>query len=199
MVEYVLSDKNGRYIRKDNGTNRYVTIRGERYAMRFPEYNKAVNVLENCVAKNIRSAFSVVEVVTGNDTQTPTPTREEVIKSIVEKNIVNDDIRGRLEKVEAITSLTESMDARAEELSTLQSNVEKEIVDIQHYIEFGNLNACLCFKRELTGTIIRQDLSVVVVVSESKRTKIKDQNGISTTKFRFSKAREGIMLTLSCM
>lgn len=141
MVEYVLSDKNGRYIRKDNGTNKYVTIRGERYAMRFPEYSKAANVLKNCVAKTIRSTFSVVEVVTGDDTLTPTPTKEEVIKSIVEKNIVNDDIRGWLEKVEAITSLTESMDVRAEELSTLQSNVEKEIVDIQHYIEFGNLNA----------------------------------------------------------
>ena len=49
MIVYVLSDGAGRYIRKDNGTGKYVSVKGEKYALQFQSADNALKILYNSV------------------------------------------------------------------------------------------------------------------------------------------------------
>lgn len=138
MIVYVLSDGAGRYIRKDNGTGKYVSVKGEKYALQFQSADNALKILYNSVPKTIRDNFGVEEiqiedVKTTNDMS--------VVKSIINKNIIDDEIASWLSKVDAFVGLAESVETRIEELVELLSTTDKEICDIQHFIEFGKLNA----------------------------------------------------------
>lgn len=138
MIVYVLSDGAGRYIRKDNGTGKYVSVKGEKYALQFQSADNALKILYNSVPKTIRDNFGVEEIQI-EDVKT---TKDmSVVKSIINKNIIDDEIASWLSKVDAFVSLAESVETRIEELVELLSTTDKEICDIQHFIEFGKLNA----------------------------------------------------------
>ena len=138
MIVYVLSDGAGRYIRKDNGTGKYVSVKGEKYALQFQSVDNALKILYNSVPKTIRDNFGVEEIQI-EDVKT---TKDmSVVKSIINKNIIDDEIASWLSKVDAFVGLAESVETRIEELVELLSTTDKEICDIQHFIEFGKLNA----------------------------------------------------------
>lgn len=138
MIVYVLSDGAGRYIRKDNGTGKYVSVKGEKYALQFQSADNALKILYNSVPKTIRDNFGVEEIQI-EDVKT---TKDmSVVKSIINKNIIDDEIASWLSKVDAFVGLAESVETRIEELVELLSTTDKEICDIQHFIEFGKLNA----------------------------------------------------------
>lgn len=138
MVAYVLSDGAGRYIRKDNGSGKYVSVKGEKYALQFQTSESALKILCNSIPKTIRDSFGVEEIVIED---VKTTKNMDVIKNIVNKNIVDTEISTWLTKVDAFIELTENVEARIVELVELLSTTDKEICDIQHYIEFGSLNA----------------------------------------------------------
>lgn len=138
MVTYVLSDGAGRYIRKDNGTGKYVPVSGEKYALQFPSAENALKILNNSIPKTIRSSFEVIGI---QDDKARTTKDMNVIKNIANQTIVDDEISSWLSKVDAFASLVESVEVRTQELVDLLSTTDKEISDIQHYIEFGKLNA----------------------------------------------------------
>ena len=138
MIVYVLSDGAGRYIRKDNGTGKYVSVKGEKYALQFQSADNALKILYNSVPKTIRDNFGVEEIQI-EDVKT---TKDmSVVKSIINKNIIDDEIASWLSKVDAFVGFAESVETRIEELVELLSTTDKEICDIQHFIEFGKLNA----------------------------------------------------------
>lgn len=138
MIVYVLSDGAGRYIRKDNGTGKYVSVKGEKYALQFQSADNALKILYNSVPKTIRDNFGIEEIQI-EDVKT---TKDmSVVKSIINKNIIDDEIASWLSKVDAFVGLAESVETRIEELVELLSTTDKEICDIQHFIEFGKLNA----------------------------------------------------------
>lgn len=138
MVAYVLSDGAGRYIRKDNGSGKYVSVKGEKYALQFQTSESALKILCNSIPKTIRDSFGVEEIVVED---VKTTKNMDVVKNIVNKNIVDTEISTWLTKVDAFIELTENVEARIVELVELLSTTDKEICDIQHYIEFGSLNA----------------------------------------------------------
>ena len=138
MIVYVLADGAGRYIRKDNGTGKYVSVKGEKYALQFQSADNALKILYNSVPKTIRDNFGVEEIQI-EDVKT---TKDmSVVKSIINKNIIDDEIASWLSKVDAFVGFAESVETRIEELVELLSTTDKEICDIQHFIEFGKLNA----------------------------------------------------------
>jgi len=53
MVAYVLSDGAGRYIRKDNGSGKYVSVKGEKYALQFQTSESALKILCNSIPINV--------------------------------------------------------------------------------------------------------------------------------------------------
>jgi len=138
MVAYVLSDGTGRYIRKDNGSGKYVSVKGEKYALQFQTSESALKILYNSIPKTIRDNFGVEEIVIED---VKTTKNMDVVKGIINKNIVDNEISSWLTKVDAFIELTENVEARIVELVELLSTTDKEICDIQHYIEFSSLNA----------------------------------------------------------
>lgn len=57
MCYYVLSNGEGNYITKNKSENKYVQIRNLSKAERFPTLSKALSVLNNSIAKSIRSHY----------------------------------------------------------------------------------------------------------------------------------------------
>lgn len=138
MVTYVLSDGAGRYIRRDNGTGKYVPVSGEKYALQFSSADNALKILNNSIPKTIRGSFEVIGI---QSKEVKTTKDMNVVKNIINKTIVDDEISSWLSKVDSFVALAESVETRINELVDLLSTTDKEICDIQHFIEFGKLNA----------------------------------------------------------
>lgn len=146
MGVYVLTDGHGNYIRKDNSTERYVPVRSFKQAQQWDSQVKAHSVLNNSLKKSIRNNYAVQFFDTENI----------IVKDDIEKQkklcfsvIEDDNIDDWLSKVNTIIDVLSGSDARKQELTVKLSEVDKEIVDIQHYIEFGKFNCCqgwMCFK-----------------------------------------------------
>ena len=143
---YVLTNGEGTYITKNKSENKYVQIRSLSKAERFPTLSKALSVLNNSIAKSIRSHYL--------------PERHEdsgqVNKSDMEKQneicfraIEDSNIESWAENIKQIDTLFGGAENRYSELSSKLSDIDKQVVDVEHYIEFGKFNCYqgwVCFK-----------------------------------------------------
>lgn len=146
MGVYVLTDGQGNYIRKDNQTGKYVPVRSFKQAQRWDSQIKAHSILNNSLAKSIRNNYTIQLIGTENIIKKDdiSKQREFCLCTINDGNV--DDW---LEKVNTIMSILSGSDTRKDELTAKLSQIDKEIVDIQHYIEFGKFNCYqgwICFK-----------------------------------------------------
>lgn len=144
---YAITNGNGSFIRHDESTNKYVPIRSAKYAKKFDSVQKAESVLKNSVSKTIRAGYSVQFFVTGNEINPDGVQQEQQQDN--DASIYGFD--GWLEKMAGIKEMTLlSSGNRITELKEEIKKADKEIVDISHYIEFGNFNCYqgwLCFRR----------------------------------------------------
>lgn len=147
MGVYVLTDGKGSYICVNN--NKYVPIRELRSAEKFDSEYMATMILNNQVAKKIRDEYSV-QYVDSQSGETLEQGKEiDTQKQLVFRNIDNDNIDCWLERITSIQNVINGSTERSDELSEKLSEIDKEIVDIEHYIEFGNFNCYqgwMCFK-----------------------------------------------------
>lgn len=146
MGVYVLTDGNGNYIQKDSSTGKYVMIRSFKQAQQWDSQIKAHSVLNNSLAKSIRNNFAVQLIDTENIIEKDDLSKQ---KELCFRAIDDGNIDSWLEKVNTIMDVLSGSDTRKEELVSKLSEVDKEIVDIQHYIEFGKFNCYqgwMCFK-----------------------------------------------------
>ena len=144
MGFYVLSNGEGTYITQSGG--KYVQIRSFNKAMRFADLKRAMNILNSSISKSIRSHY-IPEFH---------ETSEQIDKSSVDKQneicfraIENSEISEWQDRIKELLELFGGTDERFSELTNKLSNVDKEITDVQHYIEFGQFNCYqgwLCFK-----------------------------------------------------
>ena len=125
MVCYLIKSKRGSYIRFDENSGRYVPVNNRRFATKFQSRDKAKNILQNAVSKQLRKNYKVSEVL--YDT-----------KDIDSYSIAPEETPNT--KNEYAQVVFETDQKRAELISAL-SNIDKEISDINHYIEFTNLDA----------------------------------------------------------
>lgn len=170
MIYYVIANESGYYIRKDEYSNKYVPIRNKNMAERWNQRAKAVNVLNNALSKTIRGSYKIIEIQE-NDEQSAKPDIQYYIKanesvaSAITSEVYEDDLTGKWSA--GINSMAEFvMDAeqRKEVLVQKLSEVDKEISDINHYIEFGKFNA---YQGWLAFSMLRHRLR--------KRRKIKNE------------------------
>lgn len=141
-----MTDGNGTFITLDKATNKYVSIKGEKYAYKWDDRQKAVNVHRSSLSKKIKPLFSV-EFRSGN-------TEEIVNKKNLEQTNILQQIEGNsIDQLEAmlqsVVSIIGGVDERFDKLSDKLSVVDKKIVDVEHCIEFGKFNCYqgwICFK-----------------------------------------------------
>lgn len=171
MIFYVITDGHGSYIRKDEFSGKYVPVRSASFAERFEQRCKAANVLKNAIGKNIRSKYKVVDIEEETAPIRPkvrevnsTSNKDQVVKTIASEKPVESQTEKWVSGAETLTEFVMDAEKRKEELVGLLSEVDKEISDINHYIEFGKFNA---YQGWLAFTMLQNRLR--------KRRKIKDE------------------------
>lgn len=172
MGLYVLTDGNGTYIRKDDASGKYVPVRSRKQAETWDSILKAKSILKNSIAKNVRDAYAVQYL------ETDEPIVKEDLsqhRELVFREIEDDNIHDWLLKVNSIRDAISCSENRLSELLEKLSEVDKEIVDVQHYIEFGKFNCYqgwMCFK--MLQNMLRQrrkfknEISVLNMMKQSK-------------------------------
>lgn len=156
-VIFMISDGRN-YIKRDaNGS--YVPTTKKNFGDTFDQRYKAKNILENCLNKNLRKGYRVVEFEVkesakpkSNNNQPnkqknaiKVEKEEEKYPTVKEINQNIEKYEGQLEKwcsgINSLSEFVKSIEHRRDELSDLLSDVDQEITDIEHYIEFKKLNA----------------------------------------------------------
>ena len=172
MAVFVLFDGDESYITQDRATHKYVPIRSEKQATRFPTFEKANNVLKSSIPKTIRSRYKITLVTetenlahfaaqNNHELAHDADNAYQVQLDICDMEIKQAPIDEMLDKFESINSLFMDMASLGEDIEKipqLLSDIDKKINDVEHYIEFGgNFNAYqgwLCFK--ILQNLLRQ-------------------------------------------
>ena len=144
---YVLTDGNGTYIREDKITRKYVPVRSEKQAKKWESKEKAKSVLVNSVNKSIRNKYSIgtVQVKEEQEKQLnvcnveETPAKEE--NSIIYPILPDNEKDNWLEKIDQVVDVMSNADVKKKQTVDKLQKVQMKIIDVEHYIEFNNLNA----------------------------------------------------------
>lgn len=178
MIVFMISDGKGAYLRRDaNGY--YSAVRNKALGTVWDSREKANNILHNCVNKNLRYRYNVVEI-------DDKPAQSEVKNSIIppkpkpQPTIQLDGSVAELKrKIEQISDIICGTEARKNELTIALSNIDKELTDLDHSLELNNMNAyqgylyakirkrCLEKRRK-----IKDELAVLVWLGDCKVTEV---------------------------
>lgn len=140
MKKYVITNGDY-YIRKDDKTNKYVPVHSLKYALQFDSEMQAKAILKNSISKSVKQGYFVKtleftsEITVNQDKQ----------KELCAKEVQQANIGDFADKVKDIAKVLSHAQARKAELLSKLSDIDKQVVDIEHYIEFGKFNACQGF------------------------------------------------------
>lgn len=155
MKLYMLVDGNGHYIRRDRHTNRYVQVNRMENADTWESFDKAERVRRSALDRNIKHRFYCITVERSDAQKAQACTAEAEAHVESARYADSDEIE---RKIMGFLQCAESLFSRKEELLARESTVDKEISDLQHYIEQRNLNARDGFKvyKRLQDVLIRR-------------------------------------------
>ena len=174
MSEYILEDGNGNYIKQNEFTKKYSTTSSIDIATRYPTYAKAKGVLKGSLPGKMKRTFHVKELVQKsceNDKNDPDIQFGAHIDAV--KKLGSEELgESSAEYISnTLKSFAEFIDRKRDVLNSLSDEhgkVEREIIDIEHYIEFNDLNAYqgwLAFKllqqRLRKRRMIKNDISAI--------------------------------------
>lgn len=185
---YVLTDNQGSYIREDKLTKKYVPVRSLKQAKVWDSKEKATSILKNSIGKTIRNKYVVKLIETEVKTEVTDATEKKehtnvksiqklsnnAPKEILTSSIEEDQIEDWLNKINQIVNVMSGSETRKKELLEKLSNIDKQIVDVEHYIEFNNFNAAQgwgCYK--MLQTLLKQrrnykhELQVIRIIEQS--------------------------------
>jgi len=138
---YVLTDGE-RFIYR-NHQNKFVPTNSECMAEQFTK-KQAEGILKNSLPKALQKIFRMKrEEETEKFVKPPD---EEMIHENSVKASESTNLQFWLDKVSTLNGLAEDAKNRHDELVNELKHIEKELVDIRHYIEFTRLNAAQGFK-----------------------------------------------------
>lgn len=174
MAQYVIT--NGKkFIQKDR-RGKFVPTSCEALADIFSK-KQAETIYQNQIPKTLRSTFYVdkydippnhVKQVTSKD-----------LLHNTEKAVDAENIRKWLDKLSDLNGLEIDALQRKEELIRELSQIDKELTDVNHYIEFCNLNAAQGYKaykmikeRRIKRRSIKNELNVIGVILGNKISEI---------------------------
>lgn len=170
LAQYVITDGT-RWIMRDRN-KKYVPTSNEALADIFG--NKEANsVYQNNLSKALKSVFHVEKI-----DKPPALIKQishEEVKSNTETVSVAENIQYWVDKVSGLNGLAAEALHRKEELINQLSEVDKELCDINHYIEFCNLNAAQGYKaykmikdRRIKRRSIKNELDVLSIILGKK-------------------------------
>lgn len=171
MSQYMITD--GRlYLRKDVSGN-FVPVKKQALGDTWEQRSKAQNILLNCINRNLRNRYKVIEIadeiiskpVVAEKVEKIIEPKECIVRQISNEIIEENQIISLTNNIESLTNFVQSTEHRKEMLLVALSDIDKEISDINHYIEFGGkFNA---YQGWLAFNMLRNRLK--------KRRKIKDE------------------------
>ncbi len=175
MVQYMITNGEGMYIRHDKQTNKYVPIRGESGGTMWKDGQKADNI-QHALPTSIRQSYYVICVdeksATSENNPAPNNTNASLTTSpIDEMDSISADIAHELEHWQSgakdVVGFIQEVNSRIVELYENLSSVDKEVNDLLHFMEFNTFDAYkgyLAYK-QMHDTLLR-------------RRKIKDERSV---------------------
>lgn len=152
VIQYVLTDGHGSFIRHDTYSGKYVPVRNKTLAERWEQRSKAQNILKNGLTKQLKRKYHIDSIDDGvgiSGTEKDIIAEKDAIQNLhidEVKKIIDEDYKDtQLDKwesgIKSMTEFVQDAETRKEYLSKEMSDIDKEIIDIQHYIEFNDMNA----------------------------------------------------------
>lgn len=170
LAQYVITDGT-RWIMRDRN-KKYVPTSNEALADVFG--NKEANsVYQNNLSKALKSVFYIQKI------DTPPKLVKQITHEEVQENTetssIAENIQYWLDKLSGLNGLTSEALHRKEKLIEQLSEVDKELCDLLHYIEFCNLNAAQGYKaykmikdRRIKRRSIKNELDVLSIILGKK-------------------------------
>lgn len=170
MAQYVITDGT-RWIMRDR-KGKYVPTSCEALADVYS--NKQANsIFQNQLSKALKSCFHLQKI-----DEVPALVKQitqKEIKENTENVLVAENIKYWVDKVNGLNGLASEALHRKDELLSQLSKVDQELSDINHYIEFCNLNAAQGYKaykmikeRRIKRRSIKNELDVLSIILGKK-------------------------------
>lgn len=170
MSEYVITD-GSRFIFKDR-SGKYVPVTSEPMADVYGK-RQAELIFNNHLSKALRKVFRIERC--DKPPNNVKQVNDQDLANNTEKVMLSNNIKLWLDKIETMNGLVD--DALKYKYVLLQqlSNIDKEICDVMHYIEFSNLNAAQGYKafkmikdRRIKRRTIKNELAVIEIIISKK-------------------------------
>lgn len=170
MAQYVITDGT-RWIMRDRH-GRYVPTSCEALADIFNN-KQATGIFQSNLSKALKSVFRVQKI--DEPPKLIKQISQETVQENTEKVSTAENVQRWIDKIEGLNGLATEALHRKDELVQQLSKVDQELSDVNHYIEFCNLNAAQGYKaykmikdRRIKRRSIKNELQVVDIILSKK-------------------------------
>lgn len=170
MAQYVITDGT-RWIMRDRH-GRYVPTSCEALADVFSN-KQATGIFQSNLSKALKSVFRVQKI--DEPSKLIKQISQETAQENTERVLTAENIQRWINKIDGLNGLATEALHRKDELVQQLSKVDQELSDVNHYIEFCNLNAAQGYKaykmikdRRIKRRSIKNELQVVDIILSKK-------------------------------
>lgn len=170
MAQYVITDGT-RWIMRDR-KGKYVPTSCEALADVFSN-KQATGIFQSNLSKALKSVFRVQKI--DEPPKLIKQISQETVQENTEKVSTAENVQRWIDKIEGLNGLATEALHRKDELVQQLSKVDQELSDVNHYIEFCNLNAAQGYKaykmikdRKIKRRSIKNELQVVDIILSKK-------------------------------
>lgn len=151
MSKYFLTDGNGNYVKQNEFTAKFSTTSNIELATSYESYAKAKHILKNLPFGKNKKSFRVEERIDYFEEEKkeepklkPSSNQSihmDEIKKLGEEPVGESFLEETSQTLKSFADFISQKRSLQNSLSEEMGKVEREIIDIEHYIEFNNLNA----------------------------------------------------------
>jgi len=170
MAQYVITDGT-RWIMRDR-KGKYVPTSCEALADIFTN-KQATGIFQSNLSKALKSVFRVQKI--DEPSKLIKQISQETAQENTERVSTAENIQRWINKIDGLNGLATEALHRKDELVQQLSKVDQELSDVNHYIEFCNLNAAQGYKaykmikdRRIKRRSIKNELQVVDIILSKK-------------------------------
>ena len=170
MAQYVITDGT-RWIMRDR-KGKYVPTSCEALADVFSN-KQATGIFQSNLSKALKSVFRVQKI--DEPPKLIKQISQETVQENTEKVSTAENVQRWIDKIEGLNGLATEALHRKDELVQQLSKADQELSDVNHYIEFCNLNAAQGYKaykmikdRRIKRRSIKNELQVVDIILSKK-------------------------------
>lgn len=170
MAQYVITDGT-RWIMRDR-KGKYVPTSCEALADIFTN-KQATGIFQSNLSKALKSVFRVQKI--DEPSKLIKQISQETAQENTERVSTAENIQRWIDKIDGLNGLAIEALHRKDELVQQLSKVDQELSDVNHYIEFCNLNAAQGYKaykmikdRRIKRRSIKNELQVVDIILSKK-------------------------------